>query len=123
MLTSHMQHTPLGNEHEPDGPVSPMDNEMGDDLDPLQHTPLQNVFRFRSNLFFVLFWVVLFAMTNFVYFYFSLKDFAFSVTAWYITIGVFVCALACTYLLHTWYDCLAYAAVVSEGSSGAKSDI
>ncbi|GAB5355334.1 hypothetical protein AAMO2058_000196600 [Amorphochlora amoebiformis] len=78
-------------------------------INPTIRIPLQDVYRTRSNLFFISFWAILFIMTNFVFFYFSINDFQISQIAWYATVVIFVFALTMSYLLHTWYDCLAYA--------------
>eukprot|EP00470_Lotharella_oceanica_P015323 CAMPEP_0170185536 /NCGR_PEP_ID=MMETSP0040_2-20121228/36795_1 /TAXON_ID=641309 /ORGANISM="Lotharella oceanica, Strain CCMP622" /LENGTH=56 /DNA_ID=CAMNT_0010431969 /DNA_START=246 /DNA_END=416 /DNA_ORIENTATION=- len=50
-------------------------------------------------------------MTNFVFFYFSLTDYALSTAAWYVSITAFVVTMAMSYLLHSWYDCLAKAVI------------
>jgi len=72
---------------------------------------VRELYRFRSNFFFVVFWGLLFTMTNFVFFYFSLTDYALSTAAWYVSITAFVVTMAMSYLLHSWYDCLAKAVI------------
>eukprot|EP00954_Amorphochlora_amoebiformis_P027404 1385321-Amorphochlora_amoeboformis.AAC.1 len=55
-------------------------------INPTIRIPLQDVYRTRSNLFFISFWAILFIMTNFVFFYFSINDFQISQIAWYATV-------------------------------------
>ncbi len=71
----------------------------------------------------LIFWVILFFMTNFVYLYMSLKDFAVSDGVWYTATTLFVAGLTVSYLLHRWYDCLAHAqSMVRDGDGGVEDE-
>eukprot|EP00468_Gymnochlora_sp_CCMP2014_P005373 CAMPEP_0167762256 /NCGR_PEP_ID=MMETSP0110_2-20121227/12659_1 /TAXON_ID=629695 /ORGANISM="Gymnochlora sp., Strain CCMP2014" /LENGTH=112 /DNA_ID=CAMNT_0007649095 /DNA_START=39 /DNA_END=374 /DNA_ORIENTATION=- len=72
-------------------------------------THIQTVYRHRSTMFFVSFWIIMFIMTNFIFFFFSFNNFDLNDSAWFVTVSVFVTALVFTYLAHTWYDWLAFA--------------
>mmetsp|Transcript_25886 Transcript_25886/g.41658 ORF Transcript_25886/g.41658 Transcript_25886/m.41658 type:complete len:132 (-) Transcript_25886:414-809(-) len=94
-------------------PTSP--TAQGVSLDPSTTNPLQERYQWWSNFWFIYFWCVLFAMTNFIFFYFSLKDFRIDRAVWFVAVTVFVIALAVSHLLHSLFDCMSNTVVPAVG--------